>query len=274
MTIRRIVPETLAGKIIACSALACFVFATMVRAQDSYTIRGVVRDFHESHPAMETTNPDRVALNLGPLTASSEPTWTGNGQKIAEPWKDVAKNDIAPILYDAALGDTLGSYAHADSAGYTAESFASMWHDVLGENLSKTIDLTMTRNAKGLYEYTDLSFYPIDNQLFGNEGDRHNFYFAVEFHLNFVAGSGQWFTFACDDEVFVYVNGVLVTDLAGKVAAHEQLAMFDRLNLVDGQTYNVDIFFADRHRIGQKIRFTTNINFATSWVEPIFFPCD
>lgn len=189
--LRRIVPATLAGKIIACSVIAFTIFTTLVHAEEGYFLTGLVRDFREDHPAMETTNPDRVALNLGPIVAG-DPSWSDNGQKIAQPWRDAVKNDIAPILYNAALGDTAGSFAHADSAGYTAESFASMWTDTLGTSMSQVGVFRMVQQPSGIYEFSSNSFYPADGKLFGDTGQGgHNQYFAVEWHLSFVAGAGQ-----------------------------------------------------------------------------------
>lgn len=261
MSIRRIVPATLAGKIVVCSVVAFTIFTAMVHAEDGYFVTGLVRDFRSDYPAMETTNPDREALNLGPVTAAG-PTWSGNGQKIAKPWRDIAKNDIAPVLFDAALGDEAGSFAHPDNSGYTASSFAGLWTDTLGTNLSQTVPFKMVQQPSGAYEYSSNNFYPADGKLFGTKDfGGHNQYFTVEWHLSFTADSGQWLNFACDDEVFIYVNGVLVVDLAGKVASHAQLAMFDRLKLVEGQKYNVDIFYADRHKIGHSVKFTTNVRF-------------
>ncbi|MCH7545920.1 MAG: hypothetical protein IID30_05895, partial [Planctomycetes bacterium] len=68
------------------------------------------------------------------------------------------------------LSDTAGSAGGGSSASITSSATFQEWFtDVLGTNLSLTHTITLVRNASGIYEYQDSSFYPINDRLYGNE---------------------------------------------------------------------------------------------------------
>ena len=139
-------------------------------------------------------------------------------------------------------------------------------------NISQRLTLTLVRQENGHYvfddkldpKYQDLGgFFPIEDQLFGNPGGRpdRNFHFTVEMHMDFEydADGDQFFKFTGDDDVWVFVNGELVIDLGGVHAAHDQYVDLNRLGLADGETYQLDFFFAERHRTQSNFRITTNL---------------
>jgi len=133
--------------------------------------------------------------------------------------------------------------------------------------------MTLVRQSNGTYVFdsnTDPTcvalggFFPIEHQLFGNPGGtpNRNFHFTFELHTRFTydADGGQTFAFRGDDDVFVFINGQLVIDLGGVHGAVEQEVQLNRLGLVDGQEYDLDFFFAERHRTQSNFKITTNIN--------------
>jgi fibro-slime domain-containing protein len=121
--------------------------------------------------------------------------------------------------------------------------------------------------------FDNQAFFPIDNQGFGNQGQTHNYSFTTEIHTTFTYKGGESFTFIGDDDVFVYVNNQQVIDLGGIHNAQTGTVNFDQLaatlGLTVGQTYNMDIFHAERHVTESHFRMQTKFECLTSYIIPI-----
>jgi fibro-slime domain-containing protein len=251
-------------------------------APQTVQLTGIVRDFREctvegGHPDFEhepQTGFGRYAGNVSTtLDEEGKPFFVGPGFKIAQQWRDSAHRVICPCLYDEALGDIEGQSSQTSTAGITsADSFAQWFRDTPGTNMSTYLTITLTRQPNGMYvfdsdidqPYEDLGgFFPIDDQLFGNSGGNpdHNYHFSFELHAEFTyeAENGLNFKFIGSDSVWVYINGQLVIDLEGVHAALDQYVDLNRLNLVDGQRYPLDFYFAQRYRPQSDFRVQTNI---------------
>jgi fibro-slime domain-containing protein len=111
----------------------------------------------------------------------------------------------------------------------------------------------------GIYGYSDGDFFPIDDQLFGNQGRSHNYHFTLELHSQFTYEPGQVFSFTGDDDVFVYINDKLGVDLGGVHSAQTGSVDLDTLGLTPDQTYNFDLFFAERHTVASSFTMETSI---------------
>ena len=204
---------------------------------NTITLTGTLRDFSDAHPDFER-------------------------EKGVDGFKYGLDKNITT--------DTIGSdrnpvYANGSYSTTNRDNFDQWYRDVEGVNQSTEYPITLTKNANGIYRYQNNKFFPIDGMLMGNEGRSHNYHFTYELHSQFAydEGSNQILKFSGDDDVWVYINGKKVIDIGG---VHGQKAdsvnideVAEDLGLVDGQTYDFDFFFAERHTTESNFVLETSI---------------
>ncbi|MCH8151637.1 MAG: fibro-slime domain-containing protein [Planctomycetes bacterium] len=119
-----------------------------------------------------------------------------------------------------------------------------------------------------MYECNIPHFYPIDGLLFGNDDSGHNNFFTFEIVTDFTydASANQEFLIKGDDDVWVFLNGQLVADLGGMNGSPEQWIDLDRLGLVDGETYPIHMFSANR---GGDVKFHLVTSFVMGNSAPV-----
>lgn len=179
--------------------------------------------------------------------------------------------DNSGIAYQSgAVKSTLGASGRPElvqnwnnSVFSNQANFDQWYKDVSGVN--KTINSSLTFNetssGSGIYQYSNSSFFPIDGQGWGNQGNSHNYHFTLDLHTKFTYKAGQVFSFSGDDDVWVYINNQLVIDLGGIHGAMSQSVNLDTLGLTAGNDYDFDFFFAERHLTGSNLAITTSIQF-------------
>lgn len=204
-----------------------------------------VRDFRESHPDMERFGRDHDAYS---------------GEVEQGIVKDLLGADRKPVFNRATPTTT------------TAENFWQWYNDVEGVNIGFEVPLVMEEVTPGRWRFESDAFFPADGKGFGDwsgsddRGIPHNFHFTLELHTVFRYDGDkkreQSFSFRGDDDVFTFINNELVVDLGGVHEAEEQVVnVHERLpDLVPGETYPLDFFFAERHVTQSNFRIETSLD--------------
>ncbi|HZW07124.1 MAG TPA: fibro-slime domain-containing protein [Phycisphaerales bacterium] len=253
------------------------------------TLTGTVRDFKGSnqsggHADFERTPTGGYGHYVGQvneqLDSQGKPVFRSTGYKVNTQATDSARRNVMPRIEGFtdngqwASSSTRGSVS-SSAGGSTTNSanFAKWFRDTPGVNLSRSVPITLRRQAgSNIYTFDDKNdptyqakggFFPINGDLYGNPpGQSKNFSFTYELATNFTyrRGSGQVFTFTGDDDVYVFIGGKLVIDLGGVHSAISQTVTLDNVPwLVDGSDYELKLFFAERHTTMSNMRIDTTL---------------
>ena len=126
-------------------------------------------------------------------------------------------------------------------------------------------------------------FDPINGKYFGNNGNKYlevvdpnqvdithyykntNYNMTLEGHAQFIfyEDDDLYFNFTGDDDVYLYINGVRVLDMGGAHAISKcGINLNDVRNLCglkDGQVYDFDFYYMERHGTAANFGIETNI---------------
>ena len=161
------------------------------------------------------------------------------------------------------IGPGTGGGASLAGSINSDATFQGWWDTNPGVNLESSKTLTLDETSPGIYTYDNPSFFLLDGEGFGNEGNAHNYHFTAEFDGMFTYRPGQTFYFRGDDDLWVYINDSLVIDLGGVHGPAEAFVDLDLLGLTVDNTYSFDLFYAERHTSLSNFKMETSIELMT-----------
>ncbi|KAM9995805.1 hypothetical protein ACTFIY_001989 [Dictyostelium cf. discoideum] len=146
-----------------------------------------------------------------------------------------------------------------------------------GLNIPIPYDLVLTETGvnTGIYEYGTTFFFPIDGRGFDNKteypseqvyydvnGYPRNFHFCMTIHSEFAFNGGEVFSFAGDDDVWIFFNGQLLVDLVSIHPIAQKTVYLDGIpGLIPGNSYDFDMYYCERHTDNSDLIISANLKF-------------
>lgn len=156
--------------------------------------------------------------------------------------------------YDTLWKTSAGAFVQSPTAG------------AVQVNHFKCLRLPLTLDAAGqYYSFESGSFFPLDTATsipapYRPGNNASDFHFAMHAKAAFEYVPGLKFEFKGDDDVWIFIDKKLVLDIGGMHSAVAGTIDLDVLGLVEGRSYQFDMFYNERHTVGSSISIKTTMN--------------
>ena len=199
-------------------------------------------------------------------------------------FQNAGGNDVGAIVATTLGADHKPVYTGTTSGGVASVSthgatFFNQWYNDTPDVNRTVIDHLplQYQSGDGSYLFSNTEFFPLDGRGWQSDGTEesragdthttttHNFSFTSETRYWFTYAGGETLSFFGDDDVFVFVNGILALDLGGVHGSESgsftldvNSATSNALGLTVGGVYEVAVFQAERHTVSSTYELTLN----------------
>lgn len=132
-------------------------------------------------------------------------------------------------------------------------------------NAFACVRLPLKLDAAGqYYTFSDQAFFPLNGTVtpapYNPGSNATNYHFAMHAKAAFEYVPGLKFEFSGDDDVWIFIDKKLALDIGGQHGAMSGTIDLDALGLVEGKSYQFDMFYSERHQVGSTISIKTTMN--------------